>query len=75
MHSSFLPDACGREAAVTAFTGMSEALGSLTALVGASEAFGMYAVLGLSLPSPTILAQYFVFAVLLGESTVLSRSG
>jgi len=53
MLSSFLPDACCREAAGVAF-------------VGAFDALGIQTALGLSLPSPTIFAQYFVFAVLLG---------
>jgi len=36
------------------------------AFVGAFDALGIQTALGLSLPSPTIFAQYFVFAVLLG---------
>ncbi|PHQ43490.1 branched-chain amino acid ABC transporter permease, partial [Halorubrum sp. C191] len=51
MLSSFFLDACGREAATVA---------------GALDTTAAPVVLGLSLPSPTIFAQYLVFAVLLG---------
>jgi branched-chain amino acid transport system permease protein len=87
MLSSFLPDACCREAAAVALASApdvpanapdvpanapdvpasaADALGGLAALAGAFDALGTQAVLDVSLPSPTIFAQYFVFAVLLG---------
>ena len=70
MLSSFFLDACCRAATAVSFAGVpggaAGALGGLAPLAGALDATGPQAALGLSLPRPTIFAQYFVFAVLLG---------
>ena len=66
MLTSFFSRGCGRGADAVAVVGEAGGLAGRAALAGSSDVVGTHAALAVSVPSPTILAQYLVFAVLLG---------